>query len=1353
MKRLIVAGWCVAAVAVAGADTWYVDDDNYGSSGDGRSAATAFGTVQEAMDNSNLRSGDTVILMPGTYDQGGAGYTKGSGVAARVYVPQGNITIRSSTGKPEDVHIVGKYDTSEVNDHGIGPDSMRCLASASSAVIVQGVTFRDGATSLTNGLGGGVYANSAGGITIIDCVVSNCAAGRGGGAAQIIAHSTLFSGNYIGGLDKTGNKPASKQTGSALYASWAANCLIVNNSSEDYAPLGNMKTLVNCTVARNRNNTSDSVAHNESVANTTSDFYNMLVFNNGKNEAKTVNVYDSVFARTPTLGSANESTVVGAVAAVECANPALGDWRPLSTGHCPNRGRGEHLLNVPLPAGYTYHDMAGNDIPTNGTITVGAFQETVTPAASAISFSGAYRIDGIGDFQSGDWINSTNWPVAYRIKPLVDKPFGICIDGEKDLSGDYNFYRHALYDGWCRYMPSNDVSQAVTMLTKKCTDIFYADAVNGCDDYDGSAPVAEGGDSRVGPKKTLQEAVDLVTNEYSLVYAAPGTYNQGGSSYYGLNRVAFPDGMVVGLIASGGAGTATIVGAPDPETGGRGPNAMRCVGLRRRYSFIQGFNLVGGYTTVEADGTYSSRGAAYYASSKEQQVLDCTVTGCVGNYGVGAAGTAMRTKFIGNTSYEYFMRGAVAISCVFTDNTVESSTGVMLSSLAVIYGCTIDFGGNTKAHSGSISCGGVFLNPTTYGNNSLCTVVSGPEYFADATNVDPAARDFRLGSLSPAVGALSIDGLLSAVGSAPPMFHLVMTDIDGRDPVFGADGSLDAGAIWTDKLPMYKVEATGSGEVAVAGGVAVKVISENTEVTAYATSAVERPFLGFELNGEMQTLVSTSLVFTASAEGEALTHVRAIYGTNWYVNASAGNNSDFGSTPETARRTLKSVAEYAISGDTIHAAEGRYDEGEMLQTSALSGLGTGITIPARVFLKSGVTLVADGAAEETFIVGAASTAEGHDEWGCGEGAVRCVALQAGATVRGFTLTGGRTAIRLYDNGKANETDDGCGGAVLGGSSLTAIVDSCIVSNNAACGGGAGQKCMFRRCRIFENLAGNRAAVGRKCRFARCLIDRNRGSIQLEAYRLIDSCTIGPNAWAKTGTSKENALYNADGPVVNSLVLATKIGNSQAHIYGSNSVFMAGSTVLEEDLTNCIVTNQAAVALDDDWRPVIGANVGIDQADASLSDIALIGDTDLGGAQAIMNGAPDIGAFEADWRARYAADIGGGCTVPTVAPEVYENAAGHVFLPTGALTASFAATAKQTRRTLAFAVTGSGTFSVSVNGAVVGEFTASAAQQNCTFVLPAAGGTIALAYAPGENDADGAEILSCARLTGTSFVFR
>jgi hypothetical protein len=351
--------------------------------------------------------------------------------------------------------------------------------------------------------------------------------------------------------------------------------------------------------------------------------------------------------------------------------------------------------------------------------------------------------------------------------------------------------------------------------------------------------------------------------------------------------------------------------------------------------------------------------------------------------------------------------------------------------------------------------------------------------------------------------------------------------------------------------------------------------------------------------------------------------------------------------------------------------------------------------------------------------------------------------------------GGRTAVRLDDKNKASFVDDGGGAGVLGGDRDTSIADGCIISNNVACFGGAGAKCTFRRCLILENNGSSRAGVGRSCSFYRCLIDRNRSTYQIEGYGIIDSCTIGPNSWRTSGSNaSQSTLYNSAGPVVNSLVLAQYISNAIAdhHIYGSNSVFRTGCGVQAADLTNCIVTNLDAVALDDDWRPVIGSNVGIDRADETLSNADMIGDTDLSGAQGVMNGARDIGAFEADWRVRYAADIGSGCTVPAVSPEVYENAAGHVFLPAGALTASFAATTKQTRRTLAFAVTGSGTLSVSVNGLVIGEFT-SASEQNCTFVLPAAGGTIALAYEPGANDVGGAEILSCARLAGTSLVFR
>ena len=276
MKRLMVAGWCVAAVAAAMAETWYVDDDNYGSSGDGRSAATAFGTIQEAMDNASLTAGDTVILMPGSYDQGGDVTTGGQGMAARVVVKKANITIRSSTGKAEDVHIVGHLDNSAGNDHGMGTGAMRCLADTGvTGIVVHGVTFRNGATTpeilksgSPDGRGGGIFSSAHGRITIIDCVVSNCAAMRSGGAHQVIAHSTLFTGNYIG-----------SNNGSAIGYGSAANCLIAYNTTSSQYPMAYMYNVVNCTIARNAlPNASNGGLNNSVLDGVSQRFCNVLAF-------------------------------------------------------------------------------------------------------------------------------------------------------------------------------------------------------------------------------------------------------------------------------------------------------------------------------------------------------------------------------------------------------------------------------------------------------------------------------------------------------------------------------------------------------------------------------------------------------------------------------------------------------------------------------------------------------------------------------------------------------------------------------------------------------------------------------------------------------------------------------------------------------------------------------------------------------------------------------------------------------------------------------------------------------------------------------------------------------------------
>ena len=67
----------------ASAATWYAKAANYGQSGlDGRSEATAWGTLQDAHDNAS--AGDTIRVLPGDYDQGTQ--TASDGVPSRLVV-------------------------------------------------------------------------------------------------------------------------------------------------------------------------------------------------------------------------------------------------------------------------------------------------------------------------------------------------------------------------------------------------------------------------------------------------------------------------------------------------------------------------------------------------------------------------------------------------------------------------------------------------------------------------------------------------------------------------------------------------------------------------------------------------------------------------------------------------------------------------------------------------------------------------------------------------------------------------------------------------------------------------------------------------------------------------------------------------------------------------------------------------------------------------------------------------------------------------------------------------------------------------------------------------------------------
>ena len=143
----------------------------------------------------------------------------------------------------------------------------------------------------------------------------------------------------------------------------------------------------------------------------------------------------------------------------------------------------------------------------------------------------------------------------------------------------------------------------------------------------------------------------------------------------------------------------------------------------------------------------------------------------------------------------------------------------------------------------------------------------------------------------------------------------------------------------------------------------------------------------------------------------------ALFATDYYVDANNGND-DWDGTSATRgagdvgpKKTL--VGAMAItglgSGDVVYAAEGYY-------TNGVAEVGTAryrVSVPARVHL------VASGRASETFIVGEEAPAEAadRDAYGNGTGSMRCVQLNSGARLIGFTVTGGRTPAGSSGGGR------------------------------------------------------------------------------------------------------------------------------------------------------------------------------------------------------------------------------------------------------------------------------------------------------------------------------------------------
>jgi len=230
-------------------------------------------------------------------------------------------------------------------------------------------------------------------------------------------------------------------------------------------------------------------------------------------------------------------------------------------------------------------------------------------------------------------------------------------------------------------------------------------------------------------------------------------------------------------------------------------------------------------------------------------------------------------------------------------------------------------------------------------------------------------------------------------------------------------------------------------------------------------------------------------------------------GATLYVNVNGDDPSPPYDSWSKAARTIQDAIGAAAAGDTILVTNGVYT------TGAYDVYG-----PSRVAITNAVTVRSVNGP-------AVTTIQGYQVPGVtnGPGAVRCAFVGSGATLSGFTLTGG---------GTTNGTVFWAGGGGAYCQSATASISNCIVSGNAAAMAGGGVvKGTVDNCLLIGNTSfggtidgggGASGALLRNCLLTGNWAVQGGGS----AGGSLINCTVsGNSASGSAGGTSRSALYN------------------------------------------------------------------------------------------------------------------------------------------------------------------------------------------------------------------------------------
>ena len=908
----------------------------------------------------------------------------------------------------------------------------------------------------------------------------------------------------------------------------------------------------------------------------------------------------------------------------------------------------------------------------------------------------------------------------------------------------------------------------LSVLAVAQAEVWVSDTL-GSDDEE----IADGSEDY--PYKTIQKGIDKVPVGGTVKIMA-GVYDE-GETYAGntSNRVNITK-MVI-LDGVDGKDVTHIVGAKDSSSDrGVGPAAVRPIRVAEAAygSIIKNLTIRDGATrTSSSTGVAYSGGGVMIGTTgvsypdcyyNYAYLVDCVVSNCVADVGGGLFGvTAVRCLIAGNKTSGW---GSGAIYCNLVNCLVTGNQGVGSSVRGAVtdsacFNCTVVRNNGTTKTRGIDKRSNQSVPTATPCKIYNCVSFENRNAdFAGSINLrtnsyttadnaallyDAANGDFRLSPGTPAVGGgltehLSIielpDGISAYVDYAG-------NTIDPESETCDA-GCMQGAVVESEKTVTI---TAANGGIAVSGA----SLGENTisvgDTVTITPAAGSRPCVGVSVNGVEYLFDDTpSIDIVITGDFASSTAIDAIYTKDWHVNANAENDNGTGFRPGDPKKYLVSALALASSGDTVHAAPGRYDEGSFMLAGGR---------PCRAYVPESVTLVADEGPETTFIIGAPSP-EPRDSYGLGLGTngMSCVCVARYAHVRGFTLTGGRTDCSTADGDISKLLYTG-GGAVGASESYRAdiYVEDCIISNNCASFGGGARAATLVRCRVFENKALNSGGGIAVCNAYGTLFDRNRqGTVTTAATcrnitRLV-GCTITPANLTLNGITTNRAIgavTSSAGQFHGCLILGSSNdgGRNQFDTNCTYCVFSGSSGGFPTDESCTIVTAaDARKLLDADFRPVVdGNNPAVDawgaENFAAFAATRLSTGKDLSGEPRIRNGRCDIGALESDpkpWYAKLLDGKGRNITV-TEADNMITNIADGVTLQDGmAMSLTWTDPPNGATCTGRIRVTGGGTLTVTKDGAPYATYAETDGEVE--FCFAPEGRDVALSFAfEGEGSAD------------------